>query len=61
MGLLQRQGRRSEALKIYRDLEKNLQAELDTVPDSATTRLYEEICELKAESSFLEGRKPADL
>jgi LuxR family transcriptional regulator, maltose regulon positive regulatory protein len=43
MRLLQRQGRRSAALKVYRDLEKNLAAELDTVPDPATTQLYQQI------------------
>ncbi|WP_155317861.1 BTAD domain-containing putative transcriptional regulator [Desulfosarcina alkanivorans] len=43
MRLLQRQGRRSAALKVYRDLADTLAAELDTAPDPATTRLYEEI------------------
>ena len=43
MRLLQRQGQRSAALKIYRDLENHLAAELDTVPDPATTQIYEEI------------------
>ncbi|MCB2147151.1 MAG: hypothetical protein KQI81_11805 [Deltaproteobacteria bacterium] len=43
MRLLHRQGRRSAALKIYRDLEKTLAAELDTVPDPATTRIFHEI------------------
>ncbi len=43
MGLLKRQGRRSAALKVYRTLEKNLAAELDTVPDPATTQIYQQI------------------
>jgi DNA-binding SARP family transcriptional activator len=43
MRLLHRQGRRSAALKVYRDLVKALAEELDTVPDPATTKLYEEI------------------
>jgi LuxR family maltose regulon positive regulatory protein len=37
------QGQRSAALKVYRDLVKVLAAELDTAPDPATTRLYQEI------------------
>jgi DNA-binding SARP family transcriptional activator len=43
MRLLQRQGRRSAALKVYRDLAETLSSELDIVPDPATTRIYEEI------------------
>lgn len=43
MCLLGRQQRRSAALKVYQELEKNLAAELDTVPDPATTRIYEQI------------------
>ena len=49
MTLFLRQGRRSEALKIYRDLEKRLAMELDTVPDLETTRMYAEICKRPAE------------
>ena len=43
MRLLHRQGRRSAALKVYRDLAETLSSELDIVPDPATTRIYEEI------------------
>ncbi len=43
MRLLHRQGRRSAALKIYRDLEKALAVELDTVPDPASTQIFHEI------------------
>jgi DNA-binding SARP family transcriptional activator len=43
MRLLRRQGRRSAALKTYRNLAETLAAELDTVPDPATTRIYKEI------------------
>jgi LuxR family transcriptional regulator, maltose regulon positive regulatory protein len=43
MRLLQRQGRHSAALKVYRDLADILAVELDTTPDPATTRIYEEI------------------
>ena len=43
MRLLQRQGRRSAALKVYRDLVKIVAAELDTTPDPATTAIYHEI------------------
>jgi DNA-binding SARP family transcriptional activator len=43
MRLLQRQGRRSAALKVYRNLAEALSSELDIVPDPATTRIYEEI------------------
>jgi LuxR family maltose regulon positive regulatory protein len=43
MRLLQGQGRRSAAIKVYRDLKRNLAAELDTVPDPATTQLYRQI------------------
>jgi LuxR family maltose regulon positive regulatory protein len=38
MRLLQRQGRRSAALKVYRDLAETLATELDTAPDPATTK-----------------------
>jgi DNA-binding SARP family transcriptional activator len=50
MHLLQRQGRRSAALRVYRDLERRLADELDTEPDPETKRIYEKICRLKAES-----------
>jgi ATP/maltotriose-dependent transcriptional regulator MalT len=43
MTLLYRQGRRSAAVKIYRDLTETLSRELDTAPDPATTRIYEKI------------------
>jgi DNA-binding SARP family transcriptional activator len=43
MGLLRRQGRQSAAIKVYRDLIVKLAAELDTVPDPATTRIYQEL------------------
>jgi ATP/maltotriose-dependent transcriptional regulator MalT/DNA-binding SARP family transcriptional activator len=43
MRLLQRQGRRSAALKAYRRLADTLATELDTLPDPATTHIYEEI------------------
>jgi LuxR family maltose regulon positive regulatory protein len=43
MRLLQRQGRRSAALKVYRDLAETLATELDTVPDIATTQIYKKI------------------
>lgn len=43
MRLLYRQGRRSAAVKIYRDLAETLSRELDTDPDPATTRIYEKI------------------
>ncbi|MGD9309327.1 MAG: BTAD domain-containing putative transcriptional regulator [Desulfosarcina sp.] len=43
MRLLHRQGRHSAALKVYRDLTKHLAAELDTVPDPKTTRIYQQI------------------
>ena len=43
MRLFQRQGRRSAALKVYRSLVKTLAAELDTVPDPATTEIYQQI------------------
>ncbi|WP_319406396.1 BTAD domain-containing putative transcriptional regulator [uncultured Desulfosarcina sp.] len=43
MRLLYRQGRRSAALKIYRDLVDVLAVELDTDPDPATTKIYHEI------------------
>ena len=43
MRLLQRQGRRSAALKVYRDLVGTLAAELDTTPDPATIRIYQGI------------------
>jgi LuxR family transcriptional regulator, maltose regulon positive regulatory protein len=43
MGLLRRQGRQSAAIKVYRDLIVKLAAELDTVPDPATTRIYHEL------------------
>ena len=43
MRLFQRQGRRSAALKVYRDLVKTLAVELDTAPDPTTTRIYHEI------------------
>jgi LuxR family maltose regulon positive regulatory protein len=38
MRLLQRQGRRSAALKVYRNLAEALSSELDIVPDPATTQ-----------------------
>jgi LuxR family maltose regulon positive regulatory protein len=43
MGLLRRQGRQSAAIKVYRDLKRKLADELETVPDPATTRIYEEM------------------
>lgn len=43
MRIFQRQGRRSAALKAYRDLVKILAVELDTAPDPATTLIYQEI------------------
>lgn len=43
MRLHVRQGQRSAALKAYHALAKVLATELDTVPDPATTRLYQEI------------------
>ena len=43
MRLLQRQGRCSAALKAYRRLADTLAAELDTLPDPATTQIYDEI------------------
>jgi DNA-binding SARP family transcriptional activator len=43
MRLFQRQGRRSAAIKIYKDLTQTLSEELETTPDPATTRLYESI------------------
>jgi ATP/maltotriose-dependent transcriptional regulator MalT/DNA-binding SARP family transcriptional activator len=46
MRLFQRQGRRSAALKLYRDLSATLAAELDTVPDPSTTRIYQEISKI---------------
>lgn len=46
MRLLQRQGRHSAALKVYRDLAKTLVRELDTAPDPVTTRIYREIVTL---------------
>jgi LuxR family transcriptional regulator, maltose regulon positive regulatory protein len=43
MRLNMRQGQRSAALKVYRALVNVLAAELDTVPDRETNRLYQEI------------------
>ncbi|MBC2709460.1 MAG: hypothetical protein HGJ94_00145 [Desulfosarcina sp.] len=43
MHLLQRQERRTAAIKVYRNLAETLAAELDTAPDPATTRIYQEI------------------
>ena len=43
MRLHVQRGQRSAALKVYRALEKVLTAELDTAPDPATTRFYQEI------------------
>ena len=49
MTLLLGQGRRNEALKAYRDLERRLAEELDTVPDPETTRIYGNIAARKAD------------
>ena len=43
MRLCLRQGRRNEAIKRYQALTRALAAELDTVPDLATTALYESV------------------
>jgi len=43
MRLFQHQGRRSAAIKIYRDLTQTLSKELETTPDPATIRLYQSI------------------
>jgi LuxR family maltose regulon positive regulatory protein len=43
MRLFMHQGQRNAAIKVYRDLELKLASELDTIPDTATTRIYEEI------------------
>lgn len=43
MELLRRQGRQNAAIKVYRELKAKLAAELDTTPDPATTRIYEEV------------------
>lgn len=43
MRLLQRQDRRNAAIKLYQTLTRILAAELDTVPDAATTAIYEDI------------------
>jgi DNA-binding SARP family transcriptional activator len=43
MRLLRRQGLKSAVIKVYRDLTAKLAVELDTVPDPATTRIYEEM------------------
>ncbi len=55
MRLHQRQGRRSAAIKVYRALAKALAAELDTIPDPATNRIYEEIMKAGQQPS---GPKP---
>ena len=47
MRLLHRQGRNSAALKVYRDLTKNLAGELDTGPDPQTSQIYEQIKKAK--------------
>ena len=49
MLLFQRLGRHSEALKVYRELTHRLAEELDTLPDAATKRVYEEIATRKAQ------------
>ena len=43
MRLLRQGGRHSAAIRVYRDLQQRLAAELDTVPDPETTRVYEAI------------------
>jgi len=43
MRLLRRQGLKSAVIKVYRDLTAKLAVELDTLPDPATTRIYEEM------------------
>jgi DNA-binding SARP family transcriptional activator len=43
MALLRRQGRQNAAIKVYLDLKGRLAVELDTMPDPATTRIYEEM------------------
>ncbi|BBO77220.1 hypothetical protein DSCW_46370 [Desulfosarcina widdelii] len=43
MRLLRRQGLNSAVVKVYRDLTAKLAVELDTMPDPATTRIYEDM------------------